>query len=75
MDIRDAETKAPDLWRAYRAWVDTTKVRYPLGSKKFYQSIGKRYAKKVQNDGAWYVGIKLNPPPPPVASGAAEAET
>lgn len=54
-----AKAKASDLFKAYQTWTQDAGVRYPLGSKSFYQQVSSRFEKKTKADGNWYVGIGL----------------
>ena len=53
------KTKASDLWKAYGSWAEGEHVRFPLGSKSFYQQVASRYRKVEGKDGNWYLGIGL----------------
>ena len=56
---KDAETQASELWARYETYAMTKKVRHPLGSKTFYQSIAKHFERTEQQGTRRYVGVKL----------------
>lgn len=59
VSLPEVKSKASALWKAYRDWSEAERVRYPLGSKSFYQQVASRYRKVEGKDGNWYVGIAL----------------
>jgi P4 family phage/plasmid primase-like protien len=54
------KAKASELWNAYRTWAETEKVKYPLGSKSFYQQLASRFGEPRRDaEAKWYQGIEL----------------
>lgn len=52
--------RGSNLWDAYQGWANGAGVKYPLGSKTFYQQLAARFGEPVKGrDGKWYRGIAL----------------
>lgn len=57
---KKAETKAKDLWEAFKSWVEESNEYDKFSAKRFYMELEKLHEKKRKSDGMYYIGIKLS---------------